>query len=315
MKIVILDGYTLNPGDLSWDSIRALGQTTIHERTTPAQAHQRLQGAQATLTNKFPLSRDLLNQLPDLRYIGVTATGYNIVDVAVARERGIVVSNVPAYGTDSVAQTVFALLLELTHRVGHHSAVVREGKWARTPDFSFWDFPLVELAGLTLGIVGAGRIGRKVAQIGQAFGMKILVARHRADLKSEFPMAEIDEVFRESDAISLHCPLTPATKGIVNAERLSMMKRNAFLINTSRGALIDEPALAEALNAGKIAGAALDVLSVEPPPADHLLYKAKNCLITPHYAWATKAARQRLMDVSVRNLRAFAEGKPQNVVT
>jgi glycerate dehydrogenase len=315
MRIVILDGYTLNPGDLSWDAVRAFGETIIHDRTPRAQTLERLQHAQATLTNKFPLGRDLLNQLPDLRYIGVTATGYNIVDVAAARERGIVVSNVPAYGTDSVAQTVFALLLELTHRAGHHSAAVRDGKWARTPDFSFWDFPLVELSGLTLGIIGYGRIGHKVAQIAQAFGMKILVAKHRPDLKSDFPMAEVDEVFRQSDVVSLHCPLTPATKNIVNAQRLALMKPSAFLINTSRGPLIDEPALADALNNNRLAGAALDVLSVEPPPADHILYKAKNCLITPHYAWATKAARQRLMDVSVKNLRAFAEGHPQNVVS
>lgn len=315
MKIVVLDGHTLNPGDLSWDGIKAVGETIIHPRTAPAEAEERLRGAQATLTNKFPLGRDLLTKLPDLRYIGVTATGYNIVDVAAAKERGIIVTNVPAYGTDSVAQTVFALLLELTHRVGHHAATVREGKWSRTPDFSYWDFPLVELAGLTLGIVGYGRIGHKVAKVAEAFGMKILVAKHRPDLKSDYPMVEADEVFRQSDVISLHCPLTPGTKGIVNAERLGLMKSSAFLINTSRGPLIDEPALAEALNAGKIAGAGLDVLSVEPPPADHPLFKAKNCLITPHYAWGTKAARQRLMDVSVKNLRAFAEGKPQNVVS
>ena len=315
MRIVILDGHTLNPGDLSWDAVKAMGDAEIFARSSPAEIPERLKGAQATLTNKVPLGRDLLMNLPDLRYIGVTATGYNIVDVAAARERNIIVSNVPAYGTDSVAQTVFALLLELTHRAGHHSDVVRDGKWARCPDFTFQDFPLVELAGLTLGIVGYGRIGHKVAQIGQAFGMKILVAKHRADLQSEFPMAEVDEVFRQSDVISLHCPLTPATKEIVNAQRLALMKPTAFLINTSRGPLINEPALAEALDAGKIAGAGLDVLSVEPPPADHPLYRAKNCLITPHYAWATKAARQRLMDVSVKNLQAFLKGAPQNVVS
>lgn len=315
MKIVVLDGYTLNPGDLSWEGLRAVGETVIYDRTNPSEAADRLRGAEATLTNKFPLGRELLTALPNLRYIGVTATGYNIVDVQAARERGISVSNVPAYGTDSVAQTVFALLLELAHRVGHHSAAVREGKWARTPDFSFWDFPLVELSGLTLGIIGYGRIGHKVAQIGQAFGMKILIAQHRPDLKSDYPMADVDEVFKQADVLSLHCPLTPATKGIVNAERLGLMKPTAFLINTSRGPLIDEPALASALNEGKIVGAALDVLSTEPPPSDHILYKAKNCFITPHYAWATKAARQRLMDVSVKNLRAFADGKPQNVVS
>jgi glycerate dehydrogenase len=294
MKIVVLDGYTLNPGDLSWDGIKALGETVIHDRSAPGELRERLNGAQATLTNKVPLGRELLEQLQDLRYIGVTATGFNIVDVAAARERGMTVTNVPAYGTDSVAQTVFALLLELTHRAGHHSQTVREGKWARCPDFTYSDFPLVELAGLTLGIVGFGRIAKKVAVIAEAFGMKILVAKHRPNLDAPYETAGIDEVFRRSDVLTLHCPLTPNTKGIVNAERLATMKRSAFLINTSRGPLIEEAALADALNSGKIAGAGLDVLSVEPPPADHPLYRAPNCIITPHYAWATKAARQRL---------------------
>lgn len=315
MKIVVLDGHTLNPGDLSWDALRALGECVIHERSAPNELLDRLRGAQATLTNKVPLGRELIEKLPDLRYIGVTATGYNIVDVEAARKQKITVTNVPAYGTDSVAQTVFALLLELTHRVGHHSATVREGKWARCPDFSYSDFPLVELSGLTLGIVGFGRIAKKVATIAEAFGMKILVARHRPDLQSPYPTAEVDDVFRRADVLTLHCPLTPATKGIVNAERLSLMKPTAFLINTSRGPLIDEPALADALNSGRIAGAGLDVLSVEPPPAEHPLYSAKNCFITPHYAWATKAARQRLMDVSIKNFEAFLGGSPQNIVS
>jgi len=315
-RIVILDGHTLNPGDLSWDGIQALGgETVLHPRSSPAELPERLAGATAILTNKVPLNRDLLEKLPDLRYIGVTATGYNIVDVQAARDRGILVSNVPAYGTDSVAQTVFALLLELTHRVGHHSATVRDGKWSRTPDFSYWDYPLIELAGLTLGIIGYGRIAKRVAQIAEAFGMRILVARHRPNLESPYPTADIDETFRRSDVLTLHCPLTPVTKGIVNAARLASMKPTAFLINTSRGPLMDEPALAHALNTNQIAGAGLDVLSTEPPTADHILYHAKNCLITPHYAWATKAARQRLMDVTVRNLEAFLNGKPQNVVT
>jgi glycerate dehydrogenase len=314
-RIVVLDGHTLNPGDLSWDGLRALGECVIHERSAAAELFERLKGAQATLTNKVPLGRELLDRLPDLQYIGVTATGYNIVDVEAARKQRIIVTNVPAYGTDSVAQTVFALLLELTHRVGHHAQTVRDGKWARCPDFTYQDFPLVELAGLTLGIVGYGRIAKKVAAIAQAFGMHILVARHRPNLESPFPTAETNEVFRRSDVATLHCPLTPATKGIVNAERLALMKRTAFLINTSRGPLIDEGALADALNGGVIAGAGLDVLSVEPPPADHPLYRAKNCFITPHYAWATKAARQRLMDVSVKNLAAFLAGSPQNVVS
>jgi glycerate dehydrogenase len=313
-RIVVLDGHTLNPGDLSWDALRALGECAIHERSAPSELFERLKGAQATLTNKVPLGRELLERLPELRYIGVTATGYNIVDVEAARKQRITVTNVPAYGTDSVAQTVFALLLELTHRAGHHSGTVREGKWAHCPDFSYSDFPLVELSGLTLGIIGYGRIAKKVAAIAEAFGMRILVARHRPDLQSPYPTADTNEVFHRSDVLTLHCPLTPATKGIVNAERLALMKRTAFLINTSRGPLIDEAALADALNAGTIAGAGLDVLSIEPPPADHPLYRARNCFITPHYAWATKAARQRLMDVSVKNLAAFLAGAPQNIV-
>lgn len=315
MKIVILDGYTLNPGDLSWDALRGLGDCVIHERSAHNELLDRLKGAQATLTNKVPLGRELLEKLPELRYVGVTATGFNIVDIEAARTQKITVTNVPAYGTDSVAQTVFALLLELTHRVGHHSATVREGKWARCPDFTYADFPLVELSGLTLGIIGFGRIAKKVAAIAEAFGMRILVAKHRPDLQSSYPTAEIDDVFRRANVLTLHCPLTPATKGIVNTERLSLMKPTAFLINTSRGPLIDEPALADALNSGKIAGAGLDVLSTEPPPANHPLYHAKNCFITPHYAWATRAARQRLMDVSVKNLTAFLGGSPQNVVS
>jgi glycerate dehydrogenase len=314
-RIVVLDGHTLNPGDLSWDGVQPLGECVVHERSASGELFERLNGAQATLTNKVPLGRELLERLPELRYIGVTATGYNIVDIEEARKQRIVVTNVPAYGTDSVAQTVFALLLELTHRVGHHSRTVREGKWARCPDFTYQDFPLIELSGLTLGIVGYGRIAKKVAAIAEAFGMRILVALHRPNLQSPHPSVETDEVFRRADVLTLHCPLTSATKGIVNAQRLASMKPNAFLINTSRGPLIDEPALAEALNSGKIAGAGLDVLSIEPPPLDHPLYSAKNCFITPHYAWATKAARQRLMDVSVKNLAAFLAGAPQNIVS
>jgi glycerate dehydrogenase len=314
-KIVVLDGHTLNPGDLSWDALKALGEVTLYERSSPAELFEHLKGAQATLTNKVPLDRDLLARLPELRYIGVTATGYNIVDIDAARARKITVTNVPAYGTDSVAQTVFALLLELTHRVGHHSQTVREGKWAGCPDFTYQNSPLVELAGLTLGIIGFGRIARKVAIIAEAFGMQVLVAKHRPDFQSPYPLAEVDEVFARADVLTLHCPLTPATKGIVNAERLALMKPTAFLINTSRGPLIDEPALANALNNGNIAGAGLDVLSVEPPPLNHPLYQAKNCFITPHYAWATKAARQRLMNVSVKNLAAFLNGASTNVVS
>jgi glycerate dehydrogenase len=315
MRIVVLDGHTLNPGDLSWDPLKALGECVFHERSQPAEVVERLNGAEVALTNKVPISREAIAQLPKLRYIGVTATGFNIVDVETAKERGILVANVPAYGTHSVAQATFALLLELTNRVGHHAGTVRDGRWSASPDFCYWDFLLIELAGLNLGIVGYGRIGRQVATIGRAFGMKILATQnHPRPTGDDTRITDLETLLRESDVVSLHCPLTPQTRELINRDRLNLMKRSAFLLNTSRGPLVNEGHLAEALHAGKIAGAGLDVLSVEPPPKNHLLFGASNCFITPHQAWATRAARQRLMDVTVENLRAFLRGQPMNIV-
>jgi glycerate dehydrogenase len=316
MKIVILDGYTANPGDLSWDEFARLGTLEVFDRTSGEQIVTRLQGAAVAMTNKVVLNREIISALPDLRYIGVTATGYNIVDIVAARERGIVVCNVPEYGTQEVAQAVFALLLELVFRAGHHAATVREGKWSRSADFCYWDYPLIGLGGLTLGIVGYGRIGQAVARIGQAFGMKILATRRTrsASVNDGVQYVDLDTLLRTSDVISLHCPLTPESKEMVNAKFLAQMKPKAFLINTARGGLVDEPALAEALNQGRIAGAGLDVLSTEPPPANNPLLTAKNCIITPHIAWATKTARARLLQIAADNIRAWQAGKAQNVV-
>lgn len=307
-RIVVLDGHTLNPGDLSWDSLGEIGTVTVHARTAAADIVARSRDATVLLTNKVPLSADTLAQLPALKFISVLATGHNIVDSAAARARGIPVSNVPAYGTASVAQHVFALLLELTQRTGHHAQTVREGRWVKSPDWSYWDGALIELSGRTLGIVGAGRIGQATGKIGEAFGMKVKYAPRTGG------RAALEAVLRESDVVSLHCPLTPETKHLINAETLGWMKPGAFLINTGRGPLIDEPALAAALHSGAIAGAGLDVLSAEPPSADNPLLDAPRCLITPHLAWATTAARRRLMQVTVDNLRAFLLGRPQNVV-
>jgi glycerate dehydrogenase len=311
-RIVILDGYTLNPGDLSWAPLEDLGAVDRYDHTSPELTLQRAQGAPIVLTNKTVLSGDTLRALPGLRYVGVLATGYNVVDIAVAAELGIAVTNVPGYAAASVSQAVFALLLELANRVGDHARAVSAGRWATSRDFCFWDAPLVELSGLTLGIVGFGAIGRDVSNIARAFGMRVIVHSRRPVEGEE--NVSLDELFSQADAISLHCPLTPETKGLVNAERLSRMKPSAFLINTGRGPLIDETALADALNRGQIAGAGLDVLSQEPPSPGNPLFTAKNCFITPHIAWATKAARERLLATSVANVRAFLAGPPQNLV-
>jgi glycerate dehydrogenase len=314
MQIVVLDGLTLNPGDLSWAPLRAIGSCTIYERTTEAEALQRIWDADIVLTNKVPLRRKtILGALP-LRYVGVLATGYDVVDAETARERGIPVTNVPAYSTMSVAQLVFAHLLNLTHNVGHHAQAVRNSRWASSPDFSFWDFPLVELQGQLLGIIGFGHIGRSVALIGKSFGMEVLVHTRSQIREPGYTPASLDAIFSQSDVVSLNCPLTEETRGLVNRTRLSLMKRTAYLINTSRGPLIDEQALAEALRGGQLAGAGLDVLSVEPPPPDHPLLGAPHCFITPHIAWATTAARQRLLREAVENIRAFLQGKKRNVV-
>ena len=316
MKIVVLDGFTLNPGDLDWAGLRALGDCEIHDRTAPDEIVARSKDTEIILTNKTILSRATLTALPKLKYIGVLATGVNVVDAAAARERGVPVTNVPDYGTRSVAQLTFALLLELAHHAGHHAQTVREGRWSRSADFCYWDFPLLELDGLTMGLVGFGRIGRAVGELAAAFGMKVLVHSRRTPEKIPpgVRFVGLEELFRSSDVVSLHCPLTSETNQIVNAERLAWMKPTAFLINTSRGPLVDEAALAGALNQKKIAGAAVDVLSVEPPPANNPLLTAKNCLITPHLAWATRAARARLMQIAVANVAAFLAGAPQNVV-
>jgi glycerate dehydrogenase len=315
MNIVVLDGATLNPGDLTWEELQSLGPCAVYDRTAPAQFARRAADADILLTNKTELAAAHIQNLPRLKYIGVLATGTNVVDLAAARARGIPVTNVPTYGTRSVAQMTFALLLELAHHAGHHARTVCEGRWTRGTDWCYWDFPLVELDGLTLGIVGFGRIGRAVSELGAAFGLKVLACDPSAGAAPAFVrFVELDALFRESDIVSLHCPLTPQTAGLVNARRLSLMKPTAFLLNTSRGPLVDEPALAGALNAGHIAGAAVDVLSKEPPPADNPLLTARNCIITPHMAWATRAARSRLMKIAVENVRAFLQGKPQNMV-
>jgi glycerate dehydrogenase len=316
MKIVVLDGFTLNPGDLSWSDLESIAPSVIHERSAANEVVPRALEAEIVLTNKTVISRDHLAALPKLQYVGVLATGYNIVDVAAARERNIPVANIPTYGTRSVAQMTFALLLELTQRVGHHAGTVRDGRWTKSLDFCYWDFPLVELDGLTMGIVGYGRIGRAVADLALAFGMNVCTTTRSSgrNLPVGVKMAELDELFASSDVVSLHCPLTPETKHVVNAHRLARMKPTAFLLNTSRGPLIDEPALANALNTGQIAGAGLDVLAIEPPPSANPLLNAKNCLITPHIAWATRAARARLLKTAVENIRAFLQGRPTNVV-
>jgi glycerate dehydrogenase len=315
MNIVVLDGFTLNPGDLSWDELKALGPCEVYDRSSPIEVAVRAAKAEILVTNKTDLNRHLIEHLPALKYIGVSATGTNIVDLQAARLRGIPVTNVPGYGTDSVAQTTVALLLELTNRVGHHSDTVRAGRWSSSPDWCYWDCPLVELHGRTMGIVGLGRIGRAVAGLASAFGMNVIGCTKNSKPPLPFvTIVDVETLFRESDVVTLHCPLTPETKLLVNRQRLASMKPTAFLLNTSRGLLIDEPVLADALNSGQIAGAGLDVLSVEPPPADHPLLRARNCLITPHLAWGTQAARRRLLQVTVENVRAFLNGRPQNVV-
>ena len=316
MNIVVLDGFTLNPGDLSWDELKSFGTCEIYDRTSQAEVVPRAAAAEIVLTNKTALTREHIKNLPKLKYIGVLATGYNIVDVAASREQNIPVANIPTYGTRSVAQMTLALLLELTQHVGHHAQTVRDGGWAKSLDFCYWDFSLVELDRLTIGIVGYGRIGRAVGELAAAFGMRVIsyAPRSPKEISPHVHFVGLDDLFVRSDVISLHCPLTPETKYLVNAKRLAQMKRTAFLINTSRGPLIDEQALADALNEERIAGAGLDVLAVEPPRPENPLLNAKNCIVTPHIAWATRAARARLMETAVANVRAFLDGQLQNVV-
>ena len=316
MKIVLPDAFTANPGDLSWSELEKLGVCEFHDRTPVAEMVARCAGAAVVLTNKAVLNAEIIAALPELKYIGVCATGYNVVDVAAAKERGIVVTNVPGYSSASVAQLVFALILELTHAVGRHADSVAAGKWQACADFSFSEQPLLELEGRTLGVVGYGDIGASVARIGLAFGMKVLASKRtwsQSPPEGVTP-AETDEIFAQSDVISLHCPLTDATKHLVGPRTLALMKPTAYLINTGRGPLIDEVALAAALQAGQIGGAGLDVLSVEPPSAGNPLIGAPNCLITPHVGWATREARARLIAQVVANLNAWQEGSAVNVV-
>ncbi|MDD3469184.1 MAG: D-2-hydroxyacid dehydrogenase [Thermoguttaceae bacterium] len=331
MRIVVLDGFTANPGDLDDSDLRGLvADCRIYERTSPAEIVRRAAHAEILLTNKTMLDAAVLAQLPECRYIGVLATGYNVVDLVAARRHGITVTNIPAYSTDSVAQAVFAHLLEHTHRVAAHTRWAVE-HWSNHRDFSYTDGAITELAGLTMGLVGFGAIGHAVARIAAAFGMRLLVSTRT--VPSELPtdilpgglsateaakwlrFVDLDTLFRESDVISLHCPLTPSTERLISAERLAMMRRTAILINTGRGGLVDEPALAAALRNGQIAGAGLDVLSSEPPQSDHPLLSAPHCTITPHYAWATAAARRRLLEIATGNVRDFLNGHPQNVVS
>ena len=316
MRIVVLDGYTLNPGDLSWQQFESLGECVVYDRTPVGETVARSMGVEMLFTNKTVLSSDMINQLPDLEYIGVLATGYNIVDIEAAAERRIPVTNVPEYGTQSVAQMVFAHLLNFSHHVAEHSASVRRGAWSQSKDFCFWEHPLMELSGRTMGIVGLGRIGAAVATAASAFGMDVLA--HDPMLDSErrhgLVLTDIKTVFRDSDVVSLHCPLTESNHGFVNAELLGLMKQSAFLINTSRGPLVDETALADALNQGTIAGAGIDVLAEEPPAADCPLLTANHCYLTPHIAWATLEARRRLVRTAFENAEAFLQGNKIHVV-
>ena len=316
MEIVVLDGFALNPGDLSWEGLKHLGECKVYDRTKPADVFNRIKDAAVVITNKVVIDEPLIDQLPNLRYIGVTATGYNVVDVQAASRKGIVVTNIPAYSTDSVAQLVFSHILNVVNRVEMHANSVVVGEWTRSPDFAYWKSPQMELAGKTLGIIGLGRIGRKVALIGLAFGMKVIF--HNRSRVTDAPLdvnqLTLEEVFAQSDVISLNCPLSAENSGFVNQKLLRAMKPSAILINTGRGGLIHEADLATALNTGIINAAGLDVLSTEPPRPDNPLLIAKNCYITPHVAWATLEARQRLMNITVENLMCFISGNAQNVV-
>lgn len=317
MKIIVLDGCTLNPGDLSWDGLKQLGEVVVYDRTPTDKIVERCKGADVLLTNKVSIGEKEINSLPDLKYIGVTATGYNIIAIEAAKKRGITVCNVPGYSTPSVVQLTFSLLLELCLHVQRHSDAVKDGKWSRSLDFSFWDYPLIELSGKTMGIIGFGTIGQQVADVATAFGMNVIGAsRTHTDQsrRKNFKWAEIPELLKESDVVSIHSPLTPQTEGLINKQSLQTMKASAFLLNTARGPIIVEEDLASALNEGVIAGAGIDVLSAEPPAKDNPLFNAKNCIITPHIAWATIESRSRLLQIATDNLSAFKKGNPVNVV-
>lgn len=317
MKIVVLDGYTLNPGDLSWEGMEAFGEVTVYDRTKEEDIIVRVGDAEVIYTNKTPITKATLEACKNVKFIGVLATGYNVVDTDAAKERGILVANIPTYGTEAVSQFAIALLLELCHHIGEHSDAVKAGDWSNNADWCFWNHPLVELSGKTMGIIGFGRIGQDTGKIAQAFGMKVLAydAYRNPELESETcQYADLDTLFAKSDVISLHCPLFPSTQGIINKENIAKMKDGVMIINDSRGGLIVEEDLRDALNSGKVAGAAVDVVSTEPIQMDNPLLNAKNCLITPHIAWAPKESRERLMEIAVDNLKAYVEGRPQNIV-
>jgi glycerate dehydrogenase len=316
MKIVILDGHTENPGDLSWDGFRALGELAVYDRSPVDEIVERIGDAEAVIVNKTPVSRETMDECRNLRYVGVLATGYNVVDVAAAKEKKITVTNIPTYGTAAVGQFAIALLLEICHRIGHHDRAVHEGRWEKNPDWCFWDYPLIELAGKTMGIIGFGRIGQATGRIAQALGMKV-IAFDETPSDAGKRIADyvgLEELFAASDVIALHCPLFPSTQGIINKANIARMKDGVILLNNSRGPLVVEQDLADALDSGKVYAAGLDVVSTEPIRGDNPLLKAKNCLITPHISWAPRESRQRLMNIAVANLASFIEGKPVNTV-
>ena len=317
MKIVVLDGYTLNPGDLDWSGFEALGEFKCYDRTEADQIVERIGDAQCVITNKTPLTKETFDMCPQIKYVGVLATGYNVVDTKAAKSRNIPVTNIPIYGTTAVSQFAFALLLELCHHVAYHAQTVADGRWSKSKDFCYWDYPLVELYGKTFGVVGFGRIGQAAAKLAQAFGMNVLAydVHPNRSLESEtLQYVELEELFERSDVISLHCPLFEATKEIINKQNIQKMKDGVMIINTSRGPLIVEEDLKAALEEGKVAGAAIDVLEQEPPIQGSPLIGAKNCIVTPHIAWAPREARQRLMDVAVDNLAGFFKGQRKNVI-
>lgn len=316
MNIVILDGYTANPGDLSWQGLEEIGEVTVYDRTKADETVARAADADIVLTNKVIISREIIAQLPRLKYIGVLATGYNVVDIEAAHERGITVTNVPAYSTESVSQMVFAHLLTVTNRTEHYAIENRNGRWTKNPDFCYWDFPHMELAGKTFGIVGLGNIGRRVAEIATAFGMhvKALTSKSADALPANIEKATLESILSTSDVLSLHCPLTDKTRHLINRETLRQMKPTAILINTGRGPLVDDQAVADALSGGRLAAFCADVLTEEPPKADNPLLKQPNAYMTPHIAWASKEARVRLVQVATDNVRAFINGRPQNMV-
>lgn len=316
MKIVVLDGFTLNPGDISWGALEALGALTVYDRTPQERVAERIGDAPIVLTNKTRLTEDIFDAAPSVKYVGVLATGYDVVDMAAAKQRDIPVCNVPGYATDAVAEMVFALLLELCRHAGAHSDAVKNGEWTASPDFCFWKHPMAELSGQTMGIVGMGRTGQKTAKIAQAFGMRVLAVSQSQPLPETETLkyGSMDELLAQADVVSLHCPLTEQTRHMINRDSISRMKDGVVLINIARGGLIDERALADALESGKVAGAACDVVSAEPIHADNPLLAAKNIIITPHIAWAAKPSRERLMEQTAKNVAAFLAGRPTNVV-